>query len=108
LTKWYEIDTRIRLEEGYIPDRKEVLLDIEEEEKEGALSRHSEKLAIAFALISTSDNTPIRIVKNLRVCQDCHHVTKLISKVYGREIIVRDRARFHLFKDGTCSCKDYW
>ncbi|KAJ1267962.1 hypothetical protein BS78_07G099300, partial [Paspalum vaginatum] len=108
LTKWHEIETRIRLEEGYIPDKKEVLFDIEEEEKEGALSRHSEKLAIAFALISTSDNMPIRIVKNLRVCHDCHHVTKLISKVYGREIIVRDRARFHLFKDGSCSCKDYW
>ncbi|XP_037409479.1 pentatricopeptide repeat-containing protein At5g66520-like [Triticum dicoccoides] len=108
LTKWYEIDSRIRLEEGYMPDKKEVLLDIEEEEMEGALSRHSEKLAIAFALISTDDYMPIRIVKNLRVCQDCHHVTKLISKIYGREIIVRDRTRFHLFKDGTCSCKDYW
>lgn len=108
LTKWHEIDIRIRTEEGYVPDKKEALLDIEEEEKEGALSRHSEKLAIAFALISTSDNTPIRIVKNLRVCQDCHHVTKLISKVYRREIIVRDRTRFHLFKDGSCSCKDYW
>ncbi|WVZ94287.1 hypothetical protein U9M48_040193 [Paspalum notatum var. saurae] len=67
LTKWHEIETRIRLEEGYIPDKKEVLFDIEEEEKEGALSRHSEKLAIAFALISTSDNIRIRIVKNLRV-----------------------------------------
>ncbi|CAO2206307.1 unnamed protein product [Urochloa humidicola] len=108
LTKWHEIDNRIRLQEGYIPDKNEVLLDIEEEEKDDALSRHSEKLAIAFALISTSDNMPIRIVKNLRVCHDCHHVTKLISKVYGREIIVRDRTRFHLFKDGSCSCKDYW
>ncbi|XP_062195839.1 pentatricopeptide repeat-containing protein At5g66520-like isoform X1 [Phragmites australis] len=108
LIKWHEIDSRIRLEEGYIPDKKEVLLDIEEEEKEDALSRHSEKLAIAFALISTSDGMPIRIVKNLRVCHDCHHVTKLISKVYGREIIVRDRTRFHLFKAGSCSCKDYW
>ncbi|OEL38198.1 Pentatricopeptide repeat-containing protein [Dichanthelium oligosanthes] len=67
LTKWHEVESRIRLEEGYIPDKKEVLLDIEEEEKEDALSRHSEKLAIAFALISTSDNMPIRIVKNLRV-----------------------------------------
>uniref|UniRef100_A0A453E4M6 DYW domain-containing protein n=1 Tax=Aegilops tauschii subsp. strangulata TaxID=200361 RepID=A0A453E4M6_AEGTS len=105
LTKWYEIDSRIRLEEGYVPDKKEVLLDIEEEEMEGALSRHSEKLAIAFALISTNDNIPIRIVKNLRVCQDCHHVTKLISKVYGREIVVRDRTRFHF---GTWSQYRAW
>lgn len=85
LTKWDETDSKIRLDEGYIPDKKEILLDIEEEEKEGALSHHSEKLAIAFALINTSDNMHIRIVKNLRVCHDCHHVTKLISKVYGRD-----------------------
>jgi hypothetical protein len=75
MAKYHEIDSRIRLEEGYIPDKKEVLLDIEEEEKEHSLSSHSEKLAIAFPLISTSDNTPIQIVKNLRVCCGCHHVT---------------------------------
>lgn len=93
---------------GYAPEVGEVLLDIDEEDKETALSRHSEKLAIAFGLISTSSGTPIRIVKNLRVCRDCHHATKFISKVYDREIIVRDRIRFHHFKDGYCSCKDYW
>uniref|UniRef100_A0A0E0I9A0 diacylglycerol kinase (ATP) n=1 Tax=Oryza nivara TaxID=4536 RepID=A0A0E0I9A0_ORYNI len=87
LSKWDEIDSRIRLEEGYVPDKKEVLLDIEEEEKENALSRHSEKMAIAFALINTSDDMPIRIVKNLRVCHDCHHVTKLISKVFDLTIV---------------------
>ncbi|KAK9943642.1 hypothetical protein M0R45_009245 [Rubus argutus] len=27
---------------------------------------------------------------------------------YNREIIVRDRARFHRFKEGFCSCRDYW
>lgn len=107
LAKWNEIEGRIRIE-GYVPDKKEVLLDIEEEEKEDVLSRHSEKLAIAFALISTGDGMSIRVVKNLRVCRDCHHVTKLISKVYCREIIVRDRTRFHLFKNGICSCNDYW
>ncbi|CAN1141488.1 Pentatricopeptide repeat-containing protein At2g29760, chloroplastic [Linum perenne] len=42
------------------------------------------------------------------VCKDCHEVSKLISKVYEREIIVRDRYRFHHFKMGECSCKDYW
>lgn len=50
----------------------------------------------------------IRVVKNLRVCGDCHEVTKIISKVYNREIIVRDRVRFHRFVNGSCSCKDYW
>ncbi|XP_008803874.1 pentatricopeptide repeat-containing protein At5g66520-like [Phoenix dactylifera] len=107
LMKWEEIENRLRLE-GYVPDKKEVLLDIDEEDKEDALARHSEKLAIAFGLISTVDGMAIRVLKNLRVCGDCHHVIKLISKVYDREIVVRDRTRFHLFKGGSCSCKDYW
>ncbi|KAK9268591.1 hypothetical protein L1049_000346 [Liquidambar formosana] len=93
---------------GYVPDRSEVLFEMDEEEKENALSLHSEKLAIAYGLISTSPGMPIRVVKNLRVCSDCHSATKLISKVYNREIIVRDRNRFHHFKDGSCSCKDFW
>ncbi|KAG6490265.1 pentatricopeptide repeat-containing protein At4g21065-like [Zingiber officinale] len=101
------IATRLRLE-GYVPCTSNVLADIEEEEKETALNYHSERLAIAFSLLKTAPGTPIRIVKNLRVCADCHLVTKLISKVYEREIIVRDRTRFHHFRDGFCSCKDYW
>ncbi|KAL6316665.1 hypothetical protein AAG906_019576 [Vitis piasezkii] len=75
-----------------------VLHDIGEEDKENALCHHSEKLAVAFGLISTKP-------KNM---WDCHVVIKLISKIYDREIIVRDRARFHRFKDGSCSCRDYW
>ncbi|XP_020270458.1 pentatricopeptide repeat-containing protein At4g21065 [Asparagus officinalis] len=105
--KLEEVAKRLR-KEGYVPKTSNVLADIEEEEKETALCYHSERLAIAFALISTSPAVPIRIVKNLRVCEDCHIVTKLISNVYEREIIVRDRSRFHHFKDGFCSCKDYW
>ena len=81
---------------------------MEEEEKETALSLHSEKLAIAFGLVSTEPGIPIRVVKNLRVCSDCHTATKHISLVYNREIIVRDRIRFHHFKDGVCSCRDFW
>lgn len=84
------------------------MLDIDEEDKEDNLNRHSEKLAIAFALMNTPPGTPIRIVKNLRVCNDCHSATKCISKIYNREIIARDRSRFHHFKDGLCSCKDFW
>ncbi|WOK91717.1 hypothetical protein Cni_G00408 [Canna indica] len=102
-----EIATRLRLE-GYVPRTTNVLADIEEEEKETALNYHSERLAIAFALLNSAPGTPIRIVKNLRVCADCHLVTKLISKIYEREIVVRDRSRFHHFRGGSCSCKDYW
>ncbi|CAD6221218.1 unnamed protein product [Miscanthus lutarioriparius] len=102
-----EIADRLR-REGYIPRTSNVLADIEEEEKETALNYHSERLAIAFALLKSLSGTPIRIVKNLRVCGDCHTAIKLISKIYDREIIVRDRSRFHHFKGGSCSCKDYW
>ncbi|PHT45618.1 hypothetical protein CQW23_14776 [Capsicum baccatum] len=93
---------------GFVASTSEVLLDLDEEDKEGAVNRHSEKLAIAFALMKTPPGTPIRIVKNLRVCEDCHSATKFISKTYKREILVRDRNRFHRFIDGVCSCKDFW
>eukprot|EP01018_Ginkgo_biloba_P019070 Gb_40766 [translate_table: standard] len=95
-------------EAGYVPDTNFVLHDVEEERKEQLLYHHSEKLAIAFGLLNTCPGTPIRVTKNLRVCGDCHTATKLISKIFKREIIVRDSNRFHHFKDGLCSCGDYW
>ncbi|XWS40448.1 hypothetical protein CRYUN_Cryun18bG0141100 [Craigia yunnanensis] len=101
-----ETTKRLKLE-GYAPHTANVLADIEEEEKENALSYHSEKIAIAFMLLKTAQGTPIRVVKNLRVCADCHSAFKLISKVFEREIIVRDGSRFHHFRDGSCSCRDY-
>ncbi|KAL5099891.1 hypothetical protein RYX36_004218 [Vicia faba] len=94
--------------EGYIPDTSQVLLDVDEEEKRERLKCHSQKLAIAFGLIHTSEGSPLRVTRNLRMCSDCHTYTKYISMIYEREITVRDRHRFHHFKDGTCSCKDYW
>eukprot|EP01018_Ginkgo_biloba_P037426 Gb_17091 [translate_table: standard] len=95
-------------EAGYVPDMNFVLHDVEEEVKEHMLCSHSEKLAIACGLINTNPGSPIRITKNLRVCGDCHIATKFISKIVRREIIVRDANRFHHFKDGLCSCGDYW
>ncbi|KAK7303080.1 hypothetical protein RJT34_13979 [Clitoria ternatea] len=100
--------TELLKSEGYVPHTANVLADIEEEEKEQALSYHSEKLAIAFMLLNTAPGTPIRVIKNLRVCADCHVAIKLISKIYDREIVIRDRSRFHHFRGGSCSCKDYW
>ncbi|KAK0607239.1 hypothetical protein LWI29_011999 [Acer saccharum] len=94
--------------EGYVPDTKEVLHDVEEEQKKYLLHYHSERLAIAFGIISTPDGTTIRVIKNLRVCGDCHTAIKFISKIVHREIIVRDNSRFHHFKNGKCSCGDYW
>lgn len=111
---WEEIyqkldEIRFRISEyGYAPETDYVLHDIGQEEKENALRHHSEKLAVAFCLISTSAGIPISVNKNLRICGDCHVVIKLISKIYRRDIVVRDRTRFHEFKDGSCSCGDYW
>lgn len=93
---------------GFVPDTGSVLHDIEEELKEELLSRHSEKLAIAFGLISTPEKATLRIMKNLRVCSDCHSAIKFVSMITSREIILRDATRFHHFKGGFCSCKDYW
>ncbi|XP_027329375.1 pentatricopeptide repeat-containing protein At1g08070, chloroplastic-like [Abrus precatorius] len=94
---------------GHVPDTNQVLLNIEDEkEKESELENHSERLAISFGLINMESRTPIRIIKNLRVCNDCHVVTKLLSAIYDREIIVRDNSRFHHFKNGSCSCNDFW
>lgn len=93
---------------GYSPDISPVLHDIGEEEKEHVIREHSERLAIAFGLMVIGVGGVIRIVKNLRVCGDCHEVSKMISKVFAREIVVRDGSRFHHFKEGKCSCLDYW
>ncbi|KAK2643985.1 hypothetical protein Ddye_019180 [Dipteronia dyeriana] len=95
-------------EQGYMPGTEWVLHNIEEEEKEDVLGSHSEKLALAFGLIQTATRTTIRIVKNLRVCGDCHSLMKYASKISQREIVLRDIKRFHHFKDGVCSCGDYW
>ncbi|KAL3620858.1 hypothetical protein CASFOL_035770 [Castilleja foliolosa] len=93
---------------GYVPDTSFALHDVSEEEKECSLTAHSEKLAIAFGLLSTGPGTILRVTKNLRICGDCHTAIKFISRIYDREIIVRDVNRFHHFKDGSCSCGDYW
>ncbi|XP_072981676.1 pentatricopeptide repeat-containing protein At2g01510, mitochondrial-like [Typha angustifolia] len=95
-------------EMGYVPLIDCALHDVEDETKEAALFYHSERLAIAFGLISTTPGTPIRVTKNIRICGDCHNVIKFISKIVNRMIVVRDMNRFHHFEDGLCSCGDYW
>lgn len=105
--KLEELNTKI-IDNGYKPDTSFVHHDAEEAIKIKMLSYHSERLAIAFGLIFVPSGLPIRVIKNLRVCGDCHTATKHISGVTGREILVRDAVRYHRFKDGTCSCGDFW
>ncbi|XP_077227474.1 pentatricopeptide repeat (PPR) superfamily protein [Tasmannia lanceolata] len=95
-------------EAGYVPDLSCVLHDVDDEQKEKILLSHSEKLAIAFGMIGNPPGLLIRVVKNLRICVDCHNFAKLVSKVCGREISLRDSNRFHHVAGGVCSCGDYW
>lgn len=94
---------------GYKPDSSQAtMVDELDDGKRHSLRLHSERLAIALGILNLKPGLPIRVFKNLRVCNDCHEVTKLISKIFNVNVIVRDRARFHHFKNGSCSCMDYW
>lgn len=122
---WIEVDNRVHVftvdDTGH-PQIKDVYRMLEkimemventgkyiyEKYSERPRSCHSEKLAMAFGLMTLPSWMPIYIMKNLRICQDCHLVMKLISFVTSRELIIRDANRFHHFKDGSCSCGDYW
>lgn len=93
---------------GYTADTSFVPKQVDGEEKNETLRYHSERLAVAFGLITFPPERPIRVMKNLRICGDCHTAIKFMSKCSGRVIIVRDNNRFHHFQDGNCSCGDYW
>ncbi|KAL0865534.1 hypothetical protein Bca101_044652 [Brassica carinata] len=98
----------LAVESGYILGGDWLIHDIEEEEKENVTRIHSEKLALALGLLRTAPGTVIRIVKNLRICGDCHSLMKYVSKISQRDILLRDARQFHHFKEGSCSCGDYW
>ncbi|XP_047940851.1 pentatricopeptide repeat-containing protein At4g02750-like [Salvia hispanica] len=102
-----ELDLRMK-EEGYVSATKLVLHDVEEEEKQHMLKYHSERLAVAYGIMKIPSGRPVCVYKNLRVCEDCHTVIKLIAKITGRLIILRDPNRFHHFEGGSCNCGDYW
>ncbi|XP_020205720.1 putative pentatricopeptide repeat-containing protein At3g13770, mitochondrial [Cajanus cajan] len=105
--KVQELSVRFK-EAGYVPDLSCVLHDVDEEQKEKILLSHSEKLALSFGLIATPESVTIRVIKNLRICVDCHNFAKYMSKIYGREVSLRDKNRFHRIVGGKCSCGDYW
>ncbi|XP_063947122.1 putative pentatricopeptide repeat-containing protein At3g13770, mitochondrial isoform X2 [Daucus carota subsp. sativus] len=102
-----EMSVKVR-EAGYVPNLSCVLYDVDEEQKGKMLLGHSEKLALAFALMCTPQKRPIRVMKNLRICVDCHNFAKFVSKIYEREIYLRDKSRYHHIVDGVCSCGNYW
>ncbi|KAK9288245.1 hypothetical protein L1049_016695 [Liquidambar formosana] len=95
---------------GYVPVWDEMLHEVGEGDKREVLWHHSEKLAVAFGVVSGAvpPGKALRIVKNLRICKDCHEAFKYMSRVVEREIIVRDVNRYHRFLNGSCICGDYW
>ncbi|XP_076897912.1 pentatricopeptide repeat-containing protein At5g50390, chloroplastic-like [Bidens hawaiensis] len=92
---------------GYVPKKNSLLPDVDEREEQMSFY-HSEKLAVSYGLINTTNSTPLQLVQSHRICDDCHLAVKLITKATGRVIVFRDASRFHRFEDGKCSCGDYW
>ena len=80
------------------------------EEADEGLWHHSERLAVAFGVLSGAapEGKALRVVKNLRICGDCHEFFKYVTRVIQREIVVRDVNRYHRLQHGCCTCKDYW
>ncbi|KAF6167027.1 hypothetical protein GIB67_041282 [Kingdonia uniflora] len=91
-----EIEGQLKIA-GYVAEISSELHNFGKEEKGNALSYHSEKLAISFGVLATPPGTTIRVAKNLRICIDCHNFAKVLSSVYKREVVTRDRSRFYHF-----------
>ncbi|KAK7253139.1 hypothetical protein RIF29_37596 [Crotalaria pallida] len=105
-SKLKQLNFAVKKNEECLLNEEDVLCDFSERKEQ--LLDHSERLAIAYGLISTPAETPIMVFKNTRSCKDCHDFAKSVSMVTGRELVVRDANRFHHVKAGECSCHDYW
>jgi hypothetical protein len=94
--------TRQIKEAGYVPDTHPLMHDFEKQQEEQVISQHSEKLVIAFGLMTTASGSPIHVIKHLGVYMDCHTATKFISRVSGHESSQGMRAAFITY-DLCCS-----
>jgi len=93
---------------GFVSETESILHDVDVEVKTDMINKHSEKIALAYGLLVCNAHKPLVIIKNLRICRDCHNTAKFVSLIEKRTIIIRDSKRFHHFSDGLCSCSDYW
>ncbi|CAF3842091.1 unnamed protein product [Rotaria magnacalcarata] len=98
------------IEHGHKYDASWIVRPMEPDETiETLLCGHSERLAMAAHFIRNRKPKRIQMTKNLRICGDCHEVTKLVALIYQCEIVVRDANRIHHFHlNGQCSCQDYF
>ncbi|KAH7553634.1 hypothetical protein JRO89_XS12G0036500 [Xanthoceras sorbifolium] len=90
---------------GYVPDTSFVLHEVEEHQKKNFLFYHSAKLAATYGLLITRPGQPIRMVKNILVCGDCHTFLKHVSVVTKRDIFLRDASGFHCFVNASVHVK---
>ncbi|CAF3445944.1 unnamed protein product [Rotaria socialis] len=98
------------IEHGHKYDASWIVRPVQPDETiETLLCGHSERLAMAAHFIRNRKPKRIQMTKNLRMCGDCHEVTKLVALIYQCEIVVRDANRIHHFNmNGQCSCQDYF
>ncbi|CAM4802829.1 unnamed protein product [Rotaria magnacalcarata] len=98
------------IEHGHKYDASWIVRPMQPDETiETLLCGHSERLAMAAHFIRNRKPKRIQMTKNLRICGDCHEVTKLVALIYQCEIVVRDTNRMHHFNmNGQCSCQDYF
>lgn len=92
---------------GYVPYKSIEMSEEDEEKGSSSALHHSERVAVAFGLLNLPEGAPVRVVKNITMCRDCHSCVKLFSVLTRREIVVRDSKRLHRFRDGQCSCGDF-
>ncbi|RID69658.1 hypothetical protein BRARA_C01739 [Brassica rapa] len=97
------------LEMGFVPWIRLVNIDgAEDEDKEEQLLFRSDKLAFAHSFLNTKPRGRVCVLQSMRICQDGHETYKMLTLITGRELVTRGSKRFHHFKNGVCSCKDYW
>ncbi|CAF1369672.1 unnamed protein product, partial [Rotaria magnacalcarata] len=98
------------IEHGHKYDASWIVRPMEPDETiETLLCGHSERLAMAAHFIHNRKPKRIQMTMNLRICGDCHEVTKLVALIYQCDIVVRDANRIHHFHlNGQCSCQDYF
>ncbi|KAH0916066.1 hypothetical protein HID58_030512 [Brassica napus] len=106
---WIEVETQVHkflVDDTSHPEAEAVYKYLQELGKE--MRRFGEKIAVAFGLMKLPPGRAIRVFKNLRTCGDCHNFFMYLSRVVQREIVLRDRKRFHHFRNGECSCGNFW
>ena len=69
----------------------------------------SEILALCeYVLTNNKNNELFRVNKNFFISEDSHIVFKEISLIEDISIWLRERKFFHHFKNGKCSCQEFF